>query len=145
SGPYETDPPCPDEIKNYVQEEREGFVTRIRHDKVIDVEENQIQTREIVSEQYNIAFFIAKRMEFITKQAWLILPYGMLLTRLFNHTRKDYGTRKGRSSTSSASAFSQPSSSHPNDDDNDGNDEGTSHASTPSPTCFVNLLSNEIP
>ncbi|GJU11585.1 hypothetical protein Tco_1133981 [Tanacetum coccineum] len=40
SGPYQTDPPCPNEIKKYVQAEREGLVTRIRHDKVIDVEEN---------------------------------------------------------------------------------------------------------
>ncbi|GJT32406.1 retrovirus-related pol polyprotein from transposon TNT 1-94 [Tanacetum coccineum] len=96
-GPYQTNPPCPDEIKNYVQEEWEGPVTRIRHDKVIDVEDNQILTREIAtvmkswveiiqenvfclggnrdhvlaclchmlyciakSEQYNLAFFIAK-------------------------------------------------------------------------------------
>ncbi|GJT77149.1 hypothetical protein Tco_1043874 [Tanacetum coccineum] len=125
-------------------------------------------------EQYNLSFFIEKRMEFVTKQARLILPYGMLLTRLFNHvmsesqelsndhyfydrvmypltaqqerkTQKDYGTRRGRSSTLSSSAFGQPSSSHPNDDDNDGNDKGTSCASTPSPTRFVNSLSNEIP
>ncbi|GJW01040.1 hypothetical protein Tco_1556291 [Tanacetum coccineum] len=60
-------------------------------------------------------------------------------------TRKDYGTRRGRSSTSSSSAFGQPSSSHPNDDDNDGNNEGTSRASTPSPICFVNSLTNEVP
>ncbi|GKC59594.1 hypothetical protein Tco_1087192 [Tanacetum coccineum] len=60
-------------------------------------------------------------------------------------TRKDYGTRRGRSSTSSSSAFGQPSSSHPNDDDNDGNNEGTLRASSPSPTCFVNSLTNEVP
>ncbi|GKB10531.1 hypothetical protein Tco_0844454 [Tanacetum coccineum] len=60
-------------------------------------------------------------------------------------TRKDYGTRRGRSSASSLSAFGQPSSSHPNDDDNDGNDKGTSLASTPSPTRFVNSLLNDIP
>ncbi|GKE46100.1 hypothetical protein Tco_1477358 [Tanacetum coccineum] len=90
SGPYQTDPPCPDEIKNYIQEEREGPVTCICHDK-------------------------------------------------------DYGTRRGRSSTSSSSAFGQLSSSHLNDDDNDGNDEGTSHASAPSPTRFVNSLTNEVP
>ncbi|GJW86455.1 retrovirus-related pol polyprotein from transposon TNT 1-94 [Tanacetum coccineum] len=89
SGPYQTKTTCPDEIKNYVQEEREGLVTRIRHD--------------------------------------------------------DYGTRRGRSSTSSSSAFGLPSSSHLNDDDNDGNDEGTSHASTPSPTRFVNSLTNKVP
>ncbi|GKB15545.1 hypothetical protein Tco_0849468, partial [Tanacetum coccineum] len=53
--------------------------------------------------------------------------------------------RRGRSYTSSSSAFSQPSSSHLNDYDDDGNDEGTSCASTPSPTRFVNSLSNGIP
>nr|GEW18692.1 hypothetical protein [Tanacetum cinerariifolium] len=66
-------------------------------------------------------------------------------------TRKDYGTKKGHpststsTSTSSSSAFSQPSSSHDIDDDNYGNDEGTTHASTLSPTRFVNSLSNDIP
>nr|GEU63386.1 retrovirus-related Pol polyprotein from transposon TNT 1-94 [Tanacetum cinerariifolium] len=120
------------------------------------------------SEQYNLALFIAKQMDFVTKQPQLILPYGMLLTRLFKYvmskslelsndcyvlcdrvmysltaqeerkTRKDYGTRRGRSSTSSSSAFGQPSSYHPIDDDNDGNNEGNSHASTHSPTRFVN-------
>ncbi|GJU07415.1 hypothetical protein Tco_1123845 [Tanacetum coccineum] len=117
------------------------------------------------STDYNCAYFIAKRMEFITKQHRLILPYGMLLTQLFNYvmskspessndryvlydrvmypltaqqermTRKDYGTRRGRFSTYSSSAFGQPSSSHLHDDDNDGNNKGTSRASTPSPNC----------
>ncbi|GKE92780.1 hypothetical protein Tco_1573875, partial [Tanacetum coccineum] len=61
-------------------------------------------------------------------------------------TRKDYGMKRGRHSTSSSSAFDQPSSSHLNDDnDDDGNDYGTSRASTPSPTRFVNSLTNEVP
>nr|GEX17066.1 reverse transcriptase domain, reverse transcriptase zinc-binding domain protein [Tanacetum cinerariifolium] len=107
------------------------------------------------SERYNLAYFIAKGMELFTKQPRLILPHGMLLTSLFNHviseslelsndhyvlcdrvmypltaqqerkTRKDYGTRRGRFSTSSSFTFGQPSSSHPNDDDNDGNEEVT--------------------
>ncbi|GKB61865.1 hypothetical protein Tco_0918051 [Tanacetum coccineum] len=106
------------------------------------------------SEKFNLAFYMAKRMEWVTKQKRLILPYGMLLTRLFkfvmneNHdlynesyvlydrvmnpltaqqerkTRKDHGMRRGRHSTYSSSAFDQPSSSHLNDDDN-GNGEGT--------------------
>ncbi|GJS08943.1 hypothetical protein Tco_0365739 [Tanacetum coccineum] len=114
-------------------------------------------------------------MKFVTKQARLILPYGMLLTHLFKYvmgespelfnesyvlydrvmypltaqqerkTRKDYCTRRGHHSTSSSSAFGQPSSSHLNDDDDDGNDEGTSRASTPSPTHFVNSLTNKVP
>ncbi|GJU80256.1 hypothetical protein Tco_1282621 [Tanacetum coccineum] len=213
-GPYQTNPPSLYEIKLYIQVKWEDVVTRIRHDQVIDVEENQILTREITSimktwvdiicenvfclggnrnhvpaclyhmlyciatsKKYNLAFFVAKRMEFVTKQARLILPYSMLLTRLFDHvmsknpellndsyvlydrvmypltaqqermTRKDYGTKRGHPSTSasSSSAFSQPSSSHHIDDDNDRNDEGTSHTSTPSPTRFVNSLSNDIP
>ncbi|GJR37941.1 hypothetical protein Tco_1213625 [Tanacetum coccineum] len=58
--------------------------------------------------------------------------------------RKDHGTTRGRHFTSSYSTFGQPSSSHFNDDD-DGNDEGTSRASTPSPIPYVNSLTNEVP
>nr|GEZ40205.1 hypothetical protein [Tanacetum cinerariifolium] len=46
--------------------------------------------------------------------------------------RKDHGTRRGRHSTSS-STFNEPSSSHLNDDNDDGNNKGTSCVSTPSP------------
>ncbi|GKC47555.1 hypothetical protein Tco_1065277 [Tanacetum coccineum] len=86
------------------------------------------------STRYNLAFFILKRMEFVRRQPRMILPYGMLLTRLFNHamsnfpelssdryvlcdrvmdpptpqrgqkTRKDYGTKKGYYSTLTSSS-----------------------------------------
>ncbi|GJS20789.1 hypothetical protein Tco_0449421 [Tanacetum coccineum] len=59
-------------------------------------------------------------------------------------SRKDRGSRRGRHSTSSSSAFDQPSSSHLNDDD-DGNGKGTSRASTPSLIRYVNSLTNEVP
>ncbi|GJX21270.1 hypothetical protein Tco_0223947 [Tanacetum coccineum] len=62
-----------------------------------------------------------------------------LATQLERKTRRDRGTRRGRHSTSSSSAFDQPYSSHLNDDDDNGNDEGTSHASTPSPIPFLLL------
>ncbi|GKD86652.1 hypothetical protein Tco_1357806, partial [Tanacetum coccineum] len=128
----------------------------------------------VQSEKFN--HYMAKRIEWVTKQKRLILPYGMLLTRLFklimneNHdlynesyvlydrvlnplaaqqerkTRKDRGTRRGRHSTSSSSStFDQPSSSHLNDDNDDGNGEGTSRPSTPSPIRYVNSLTNEAP
>nr|GEZ46397.1 pentatricopeptide repeat-containing protein [Tanacetum cinerariifolium] len=114
------------------------------------------------SKKFNLAYYMAKRMEWLTKQKSLILPYGMLLTHLFKFimnenpdlynksyvlydrvmnplaaqlerkTRKDRGTRRGCHSTSS-STFDQPYSSHLNDDDDDGNDKGTLCASTPSP------------
>ncbi|GJZ30297.1 hypothetical protein Tco_0575344 [Tanacetum coccineum] len=126
------------------------------------------------SEKFNLAYFMAKRMEWVTKQKRLILPYGMLLTRLFKFiinencelynesyvlydrvmnpltaqqerkTRKDLGTRRGHHSTSSSSTFDQPSSFHLNDDD-DGNDVGTSRASTPSAIRYVNSLTNDVP
>ncbi|GJS27581.1 hypothetical protein Tco_0488201 [Tanacetum coccineum] len=126
------------------------------------------------SEKFNLDYFMAKRMEWVTKQKRLILPYGMLLTRLFKfimnenpklanesyvlydhvmtplsaqqerNTRKDLGTRRGHHSTSSSFAFVQLSSSYFNNDD-DGNDEGTSRASTPFPIRCVNSLTNEVP
>ncbi|GKB43237.1 hypothetical protein Tco_0888179 [Tanacetum coccineum] len=127
------------------------------------------------SERFNLAYFMAKRMEWVTKQKRLILPYGMLLTRLFTFImneypklnnesyvlydcvmtplaaqlerkpRRDRGTRRGRHSTSFSSAFDQPSSFYLNDDDDDGNDEGSSRESTPSPIHYVNSLTNQVP
>ncbi|GJW56604.1 hypothetical protein Tco_0103335 [Tanacetum coccineum] len=127
------------------------------------------------SERFNLAYYMAKRIEWVTKQARLILPYGMLLTHLFKFImneypklynasyvlydrvtnplaaqlegkpRRDRGTRRGHHSTSSSFAFDQPSSSHLNNDDDDVNDEGTSCTSTPSPIRYVNSLTNQVP
>ncbi|GKA05794.1 hypothetical protein Tco_0684914 [Tanacetum coccineum] len=68
-----------------------------------------------------------------------------LVAQLERKPRRDHGMRRGRHSTSSSSAFDQPSSSHLNDDDNDGNDKGTSRASTPPPIHYVNSLTNQVP
>ncbi|GKB46707.1 hypothetical protein Tco_0897460 [Tanacetum coccineum] len=72
-----------------------------------------------------------------------------LAAQLERKPRRDRGTRRGRHSTSSSSAFDQPSSFHLNDDDDDGNDdgndEGTSRASTPSPIRYVNSLTDQVP
>ncbi|GJS53921.1 hypothetical protein Tco_0627283 [Tanacetum coccineum] len=46
-GPYQTTPPTPEDIKLYVQVVREEPVTRIRHGQIVNVEENQILTREV--------------------------------------------------------------------------------------------------
>ncbi|GKD05676.1 hypothetical protein Tco_1180650 [Tanacetum coccineum] len=126
------------------------------------------------SKKFYLSYFMAKQMEWVTKQSRLILPYCMLLNRLFDFiiseypelknesyvlydyvmtplaaeleqkSRRDRGTRRGRQSTSSSSAFDQPSSSHLNNDDDDGNDEGTSRASTPSLIRYVNSLTNQV-
>ncbi|GJZ54447.1 hypothetical protein Tco_0609332 [Tanacetum coccineum] len=104
-------------------------VTPIRHKTVVDVLENQILTREIVS----------------TMKPWVEIIRENVFCLGERKNQKDYGMKRGRHSSSSSSAFGQPSSSHLNNDDNDGNDEGTSRASTPSPTRFVNSLTNEVP
>ncbi|GJR97744.1 putative reverse transcriptase domain-containing protein [Tanacetum coccineum] len=121
-GPYQTNPPSPDDIISSIRIDREGQVTRIRHEEEIDVHDYQVLTHEIEP--------TLKPLEEIIRDN--------------RKTRKDLGTRRGRHSTSSSSAFGQPSSSHLNDDD-DGNDEGTSRASTPSPIRYVNSLTNEVP
>ncbi|GJS47683.1 hypothetical protein Tco_0597804 [Tanacetum coccineum] len=68
-----------------------------------------------------------------------------LAAQLERKPRKDRGTRRGRHSTSSSSAFDQPSSSHINVDDDNGNDEGTSRASTPFLIRYVNSLTDQVP
>nr|GFA91116.1 hypothetical protein [Tanacetum cinerariifolium] len=47
-GPYQTNPPSPDDIISSIRIDREGQVHRIRHEEEIDVLEYQILTREIV-------------------------------------------------------------------------------------------------
>ncbi|GKD18740.1 hypothetical protein Tco_1207898, partial [Tanacetum coccineum] len=48
-GPYQTNPPSPDDIISYIRIDREGQVTRIRHEQEIEVQDHQVLTREIVS------------------------------------------------------------------------------------------------
>ncbi|GKA18070.1 hypothetical protein Tco_0697907 [Tanacetum coccineum] len=46
-GPYQTNPPSPDDIISSIRIDREGQVCRIRHEEEIDVLEYQVLTREI--------------------------------------------------------------------------------------------------
>nr|GEX77764.1 hypothetical protein [Tanacetum cinerariifolium] len=112
--------------------------------------------------KFNLAYYMEKQMEWVTKQKMLILPYGVLLTRLvkfvvnenlnlYNEsyvlydrvmnplsaqleqkTIKDCGTRRGRDSTTS-STFDQLSSSYLNDDDDD-DDDGNDKGTSPAST-----------
>ncbi|GKB87517.1 hypothetical protein Tco_0959789 [Tanacetum coccineum] len=174
-GQYKTNPPSIEDIILTIRIDQEGQVCRICHEEEIDVHDYQILTREIIptlkpleeiirenvfclggnrdhvlaclcfmlyctvhSERFNLAYYMAKRMEWVTKQARLIIPYE-------RKPRRDHSTRRGRHFTSLSSAFDQPSSSHLNDDDDDGNDEGTSHTSTPFPIRYVNYLTDKVP
>ncbi|GKF94434.1 hypothetical protein Tco_0284134, partial [Tanacetum coccineum] len=101
----------------FIRTFRDGQVSRIRHEEESDVLEYQVLTREIEP--------TLKPLEEIIRENVVCLGE--------RKPRSDRGMRRGRHSTSSSFAFDQPSSSHLNDDDNNGNDEGTSRASTPSP------------
>ncbi|GKA50613.1 hypothetical protein Tco_0743686 [Tanacetum coccineum] len=111
------------------------MITTSNHKLIIEVKDYELKTEifykspELVNESYVLYDHV---MNLLTAQHE-------------RKTRKDRGTRRGRHSASSSSAFDQPSASHLNDDDDDENDEGTSRASTPSPTRFVNSLTNEVP
>nr|GEW73790.1 copia protein [Tanacetum cinerariifolium] len=162
-----------DHAGDYVdRKSNSGQITRIRHQEEIDVQEYEVLTREIKLTLKPLEEIIWENVFCLGDR--LILPYGMLLTRLFvfiigenpklqnesyvlydrvmnplaaqlkQKPRRDRGTTRGRHSTS-YSTFNQPSSYHLNDDDDDGNNEGTSRASTPSPIRYVNSLTNEVP
>ncbi|GJU55482.1 hypothetical protein Tco_1229196 [Tanacetum coccineum] len=120
----------------------------------------------LAEQQYNLAYFFVKRIESVRATPKAHLPYGMFLTRLFQHVMEHYPhfdngiydvvvrvmrplalrqTRRARSdrgkarhSVSSTSAHhNRGSLSHQGDDDED---DGASRASTPSPTTYLNSL-----
>nr|GEV12733.1 hypothetical protein [Tanacetum cinerariifolium] len=183
-GPYQTNPPSPDDIISSIRIDREGQVCHTCHKEEIDVHEYQILTCEIVptfkpleeiirenifclggnrdhvpaylcymlylhSEKFDLAYYMEKQMDFVTKQkSESYVLYDRVMNPLTAQqelkTRKDRGTTRGSHSISSSSIFDHPSSSHLNDDD-DGNNKGTSRASIHSLIHFVNSLTNEVP
>ncbi|GJU74339.1 hypothetical protein Tco_1265744 [Tanacetum coccineum] len=152
-GCYQTTPPTPSVVKTLIQVPRQVQVTRVSNKKTINVDDNEILNHEIQHHMSPLveiirknvlclgghrdhvsAFFILKRMESIQNISMAILPYGMLLTRLFTHvvsiflelskdcyilcnhdmhshfrlyerkTRLDHGTKRSRSSNPSSSS-----------------------------------------
>nr|GEU39855.1 ketol-acid reductoisomerase, chloroplastic [Tanacetum cinerariifolium] len=90
----------------------------------------------VAEEQYNLAYFFVKRIEFAKATPTVNLPYCMFLTRLYRYIMKtDRG--KARRSVSSSFYHHQGTSSHQHDDEDD---VKTSRASTPSPTTYLNSL-----
>ncbi|GJZ39510.1 hypothetical protein Tco_0586073 [Tanacetum coccineum] len=76
-----------------------------------------------------------------------LLPYGMLLTRLFKHvTQSDYGKKIPHESNASSSSttLNYPSSSPSLDDTIDENDEDSFHSSSFSPSQNVSSSSNVV-
>ncbi|GKD53290.1 hypothetical protein Tco_1286677 [Tanacetum coccineum] len=138
-GRYKTTPPSPNVIKSLVQVPRQGQVTRGHRDYVSACLCHMLYCIE-TSTPYNLALFILKRMEKTRNKPKELLPYGMLLTRLFKHVvsvflelaidhhlshdrvmhplaphykqkmRSDHGKKRPRDSNASSSSTTQ---SHP--------------------------------
>ncbi|GJW38581.1 hypothetical protein Tco_0064426 [Tanacetum coccineum] len=79
-GRYKTTPPSPNVIKSLIQVPRQGG----HPDHVSACLCHMLYCIE-TSTPYNLAFFILKRMEKTRNKPKELLPYGMLLTRLFKH------------------------------------------------------------
>ncbi|GJS55305.1 hypothetical protein Tco_0628667 [Tanacetum coccineum] len=77
-GYYKTTPPSPSVVKSFIQIPRQGG----HKDHVFACLCHMLYCIE-TSTRYNLAFFILKRMEKTQSKPKELLPYGMLLTRLF--------------------------------------------------------------
>ncbi|GKC34898.1 hypothetical protein Tco_1047282 [Tanacetum coccineum] len=99
------------------------------------------------STRYNLAFFILKRMEKTRSKPKELLPYGMLLARLFKHvTRSDRGKKIPRESNASSSSttLNHTSLSHPLDDTLDENVDESFHSNSSSPSQNISSSSNVV-
>ncbi|GJU15420.1 hypothetical protein Tco_1143386 [Tanacetum coccineum] len=93
-GRYKTTPPSPRVIKSFIQISRQGQETRTKNKKTIVIGGHRDHVSVCLchmlycietSTPYNLAFFILKIMEKTRRKPKELLPYGMLLTRLFKH------------------------------------------------------------
>nr|GEW26428.1 hypothetical protein [Tanacetum cinerariifolium] len=135
---------CLEEFAQILNIPCKGQAYHIRHEEEIDAHEHRILTREIVPTMKPLEEIIEENVFCLGVLCLVRSCYESSYRSSRAKTSKDHGTRRGRYSTSSSSAFDQPSSSHLNDDD-DGNDEGTSRTSTLFPIRFVNSLTNDVP
>ncbi|GJT48900.1 hypothetical protein Tco_0975057 [Tanacetum coccineum] len=151
-GRYKTTPPSP-RVKSFIQIPRQGQETRTKNKKTIVVGDNEILTREIHTHIKPWVDIIRENAICLgghrdrngedSKQTKELLPYGMLLTRLFKHivsispelafdhylahdramhplaphyeqkTRADQGKKRPRKSNASSSSTTQNHPSSP--------------------------------
>ncbi|GJX90490.1 hypothetical protein Tco_0343816 [Tanacetum coccineum] len=158
-GPYCTELPTPDDIRRLL--ELEHIVVHLPACLA------HMLYCVVAEEQYNLAYFFVKRIQYARDTPTANLPYGMFFTCPYRHvmetyphldngiynivervmrplvlkqTRRPLSDRgKARHSVSSSSSHHQGTSSHQHDDDDD-DDVKTSRASTPSPTTYLNSL-----
>nr|GFC56715.1 cytochrome P450 [Tanacetum cinerariifolium] len=88
-GPYQTNPPSPNDIISSIQIYRESQVRRIRHEEEVDVFESQILTRKIVPtlkplEEIIRESFLSRGLERIMAREEVVTPL-LPLPPLSNH------------------------------------------------------------
>ncbi|GKD26766.1 ribosomal protein L7Ae/L30e/S12e/Gadd45 [Tanacetum coccineum] len=172
-GPYCTDLPTPDDIRQLLELER-VVVDRTIKSQTVALNPNQIPTKElspdmkqweelirenvfglgghrdhlpaclahmlycvVAEEQYNLAYFFVKRIECAKATPIANLPYGMFLTHLYRHVMETYphldnGIYDVVERVMRSLALRQTR--------DDGEDDGASRASTPSPITNLNSL-----
>ncbi|GKC53341.1 hypothetical protein Tco_1076086 [Tanacetum coccineum] len=81
----------------------------------------------VAEEQYNLAYFFVKRIEYAQATPTANLPYGMLLTHLYRHVMEHYPYLNN--------GIYNVIDRVMRDDDED---DDASRASTPSPTTYLN-------
>ncbi|GJS75495.1 hypothetical protein Tco_0725376, partial [Tanacetum coccineum] len=123
-GTYHTELPTPDDIHRFLRLERVESNLLIKG-KNVDLSPNQVLTKEVNRDMKRWEELIRKKV------------FGLGARK----TRKDRGIKKDRHSTSSSSAYHHRLSSHQFNDDEEIQKEGTSRASTPSPTTYHDSLS----
>nr|GEX15852.1 uncharacterized mitochondrial protein AtMg00820-like [Tanacetum cinerariifolium] len=101
-GPYQINPPFPDDIILSIRIDREGQVCRIRHEEEIDVQEYQVLTYEIKPTPKPLEVIILENV-FCLGESYDLYDRVMipLATQLEKKPRKDRGMKRGRHSTSS--------------------------------------------
>ncbi|GJW62824.1 hypothetical protein Tco_0112159 [Tanacetum coccineum] len=79
--------------------------------------------KKLSGKTFSVWGFVMNESPDLSNESYILYDHVMnpLTAHQERKTRKDRVTRRGRHSTSSSSTFDQPSSSHLNDDDDDGN------------------------
>ncbi|GJZ58107.1 hypothetical protein Tco_0613601 [Tanacetum coccineum] len=126
--PYQINPPSIKDIISSTRIDQDGQVRCIRHEEEIDVHDYQILTREIIP--------TLKPLEEIIQEKVFCLGA---------KTKKGSWHEKRSSFYFFFFRLRSTISHLILTDDDDGNDEGTSRASTPSPIRYVNSLTNQVP
>ncbi|GJY19489.1 hypothetical protein Tco_0390980 [Tanacetum coccineum] len=168
-GPYHTDLPTPDDIRRFLQMDREELIRENvfglgGHRDHLPASLAHMLYCIVAEEQYNLTYFFVKRIECARATSTTNLPYGVFLTRLYRHVMEHYPhlnngiynvvdrvmrplalkqTRKPQSDRGKVRHSVSSTFAHHNygSSSHHGDDDDASRVSTPSPTTYLNSLS----